>query len=322
MQTASCFITVRVIWLLHHNPMHVASGDCQSDATREGWSHVCNSLHAEALPCSLFQQNLFHSNFCSKRCPLFALCCRRQSRALDHCQQMLCSATAGLEGYCPVCLLPCLTPRYATRQDHTLPVHSRDRTSLQNSQHRQGCSGIGEHISDSQSVNSRQQQPHGAQLLKAQQQGEPQLPAAEQSVGHQGRWLPVGTKGAADCVGSGHGEANDELLSQGNDNGTLTRELVVQLQQQQQQQLQKQNGTPVSDVEAAKAGKEMAEAWVSYLPIASQTMCCLLCMWQLQAHCLTHNCSFAYCTFVQDKQPLIRHAKRCIVAHVCQLLSP
>ncbi|KAL0038132.1 hypothetical protein WJX79_004099 [Trebouxia sp. C0005] len=34
----------------------------------------------------------------------------RQSRAVSHCQQMLRMATAGLDSYCPACLLPCATP--------------------------------------------------------------------------------------------------------------------------------------------------------------------------------------------------------------------
>ena len=197
---------------------------------------------------------------------------------------MLRSATAGLEGYCPVCLLLCLTPRHATRQDHTLPAHSRDRTSLQDSPQCQGCNHTHERTSDSQNLSSRQQQLHGAHLLKAQQQGEPQLLTAEQSVGDQGRWLPDGANGATDCVGSRHGEARGEILPQGGDTATLAQKLGLQ-QQQLQEQLQKQNGTSVSDKEAAEAGKEVAEAWVTYMPIASQTMHCLFCM------CGSCNCT-------------------------------
>lgn len=181
---------------------------------------------------------------------------------------MLRSATAGLEAYCPVCLLPCLTPRHATRQDHTLPAHSRDRTSLQDSQQCRGCSCV---TSDTRSLSSRQQQLHDAQLLKAQQQRASQLLTAEPSVRDQGRWLPVGANGAADCVGSQHGEVDGGPFAVGGDTASLTQKLGAQ-QQQQQQQLQEQNGTPVTDVEAAEAGKEVAEAWVTYLPFASQTM--------------------------------------------------
>lgn len=208
---------------------------------------------------------------------------------------MLRSATAGLEGYCPVCLLPCLTPRHATRRHHTLPAHSRDRTNLQNSQHGQDCSCIGDHIS---SLSSRQQQPYGAHLLKAQQQGESQLFTAEQSVGDQ-EWQPVGANGAADCVGSRHGEADGGLSAQGADTAALAQQLGMQ--QQRQQQLQEQDAIPISDVEAAEAGKEMAEAWVTYLPTASQAIRCLFCMLQLQVHCSTHKCSSAHrcCTIVQ-----------------------
>ncbi|KAL0054402.1 hypothetical protein WJX82_008410 [Trebouxia sp. C0006] len=48
----------------------------------------------------------------------------RQSRAVSHCQQMLRMATAGLDSYCPACLLPCATPVAAP----AAPLHHPSRS--------------------------------------------------------------------------------------------------------------------------------------------------------------------------------------------------
>ena len=185
---------------------------------------------------------------------------------------MLRTATAGLQGYCPVCLLPCITTEHAACREHVLPAHSRAKANLQNKWHCHECNGIPEQSSGRHSLTSRPQQQHGAQLLKAQQHGA-QLLKAEQSVGVQERWPLVGANGAADNTVSGHTKAaiiDCGLSAQGGEAAKFA---------QKQQQLQEHKRTSISDAEAAEAGKEASEAWVTYLLIASCTLYCLYCMW-------------------------------------------
>ena len=206
----------------------------------------------------LLPRNLF---FCCRECDiikknkqLFALCFYRQSRALEHCQQMLRMSTAGLQGYCPICLLPCIATKHAACQDHVL--HSRDKLSLLHSQHCQECNRIAEQSYGSPSLSSRQQQQHGPQLLKAQQHGA-QLLKAKQSLGNRERWHVVGANRAADNTVLTRAETDGGLSAQGRESATLT-------QQQQQQQLQEQEHrkSPIGVAKAAEAGKEVSEAWV------------------------------------------------------------
>ena len=53
----------------------------------------------------------------------------RQSRAVSHCQQMLRMATAGLDSYCPACLLPCAAPVAAP----AAPLHHPSRSNYPHS---------------------------------------------------------------------------------------------------------------------------------------------------------------------------------------------
>ncbi len=71
---------------------------------------------ATSIHCS--GQRLVHANIA------LAVCCR-QSRAVSHCQQMLRMATAGLDSYCPACLLPCATPVAAPGA----PLHHPSRSN-------------------------------------------------------------------------------------------------------------------------------------------------------------------------------------------------
>ena len=169
---------------------------------------------------------------------------------------MLQTATAGLQGYCPVCLLPWAATKHAAGQDSALPAHSRHEASLQNTWHCHECNRSAEHSSGSQSL--RQQQQHGTQLLKAQQDGA-QLRKAEQSV--KERQPIVGANMAAGNTELRHEEAGGGLPAQGGEAATLT--------QKQQQQLQEQGSTPIRDAEAAEASKEVTEVWVTSLPSSS-----------------------------------------------------
>ena len=189
---------------------------------------------------------------------------------------MLQTATAGLQGYCPVCLLPCIATKHAACQVSALPAHSRDKASLQNAWHCHECNRIAEHSSGSQKLSSGQQQQHGDQFLKAQLHGA-QLLKADQSVGDGERQPLDGANGASDNVVLRHAEAHGGPSAQGGEAATLTQK--QQQQQQLQQQLQEHRDDPISGAEAAEAGKEVAEAWVTYFPIASCTMYCLSCIW-------------------------------------------
>ena len=58
----------------------------------------------------------------------------RQSRALSHCHHMLRAATAGLDSYCPACLLPLTLPDPAdprhNQPTHVCDVHGQNQASM------------------------------------------------------------------------------------------------------------------------------------------------------------------------------------------------
>ncbi|KAL0023943.1 hypothetical protein WJX77_002481 [Trebouxia sp. C0004] len=96
----------------------------------------------------------------------------RQSRAVSHCHQMLCMATAGLDSYCPACLLPCATPVAAPaatchHTSHSNHLHSWDSQQQaaeqpvyvhRHSSYAEGGSGDREVIATQQQASDSQQQ--------------------------------------------------------------------------------------------------------------------------------------------------------------------
>ena len=176
--------------------------------------------------------------------------CYRRSRALEHCQQMLHAATAGLEDYCPVCLLPCAPSRHAACQDHThaLPAPHRPKAVLQHTRHSQTSGHTGEHSLR----HGSEQQQHYQVLVQCN---------TEQSLGTQ-------QVAAADA-----GADNAAPRSQQEGDRFAARE---DAQQQHQQQ---HRGLSSGHAEAAETNKEVTEDWVHDLPFASHFLG-KSCIWQ------------------------------------------
>lgn len=181
----------------------------------------------------------------------------RRSRALEHCQQMLCAATAGLEGYCPVCLLPCGPFRHAACQHHALPASDSGQARLQHA--RRGQQSSNHHSSN----HVREQQQH------QQHCGLPQC-KVEQSLGSLRRSQLAAADGTAGSAALCSQRQTGRGVAQGNAAGST--QSADALQQQQHM------GTLNGHADAAEASQAATEAWVSHLPSASHfVLLCVAC---------------------------------------------
>lgn len=71
-----------------------------------------------------------------------------------------------------------------------------------------------------------------------------------------------------------------QLAAREDDAAPLSQAADAQLQEQGGQ-LKGLGGTPISHADAVKAGKEVSDAWVIYVPTAIPPSYCLYCMWQM-----------------------------------------
>lgn len=178
---------------------------------------------------------------CSKdhnRCPpicMHSCLCYRRSRVLEHCQQMLREATAGLEGYCPVCLLPCAPTRHAPCHDPALLAPNRAKAVLQHTRHGQEGDHTGEH--SLRHGNEQQQPPHSFKAAHS-----------------------LGTQRSCQTATAGMAADTAALSSQQQAGGCEAREDAAAPTADAQQQ-QQPRGAPNGDAEASK---EMTEAWVTH----------------------------------------------------------
>ena len=158
---------------------------------------------------------------------VLVLPCCRQSRALDHCQQMLQKATAGLKNYCPVCLLPCVASGHgASQRSAAVPVSNQDRTSPQYCQH---CSM--QHPAATHSS-------RGQDWSTLRQGSESFVPSPEQSCGAQSPWQHP-ARLAADDAELLHAAAQ-HCANQAGDAAVPTWSFTAEQQQQPGHQQDKQ----------------------------------------------------------------------------------
>ena len=178
----------------------------------------------------------------------------RQSRAVSHCQQMLRMATAGLDSYCPACLLPCATPRAAP----AAPLHHPSRSNHL-------------HSWDSQQEQAAEQ-PVYVQRHSSNAEGDNPT-ASERSKLEKSR--QVGGSNM-DVVIRGSGK---EVIA-----GGIDREIVTSQQQASdaQQHLLPSSATAEAG-NVSEASSEQLLAWVSVSScfiegVCRQTLQCLCCM--------------------------------------------
>ena len=198
-----------------------------------------------------------------------SMVCCRQSRAVPHCHDMLRMATAGLDSYCPACLLPCAatanTPRHASLQ----PSHSSHSSQLQKQQ-RQASGTVVQPALVHQMLLSTQD--HEQQRQQQQQQADCIQPAPVQQmhIATQADGLgrrphanqAVDGQPASALAGSDGRHAEHARLVEGSDRGNT----ASQMQEPEEALVTAAGG----HTELSQASDEQLLAWVSLLSAPDQ----------------------------------------------------